>query len=345
MSSRHRCPVEEEPQTRRTEPERFGPPGAFMPQPGDGRTPPPAERPGPPAGARMTRRAAERAGTTEAYPRRDFGPPPFRDTPEAVDTAAAGEAPTAPTRPAAADTGPQQRPGPPAPAQRGEPRPPQWAPAGPAPTGRERWAEQRGGNPAAAAAPQSWSYVRPDPQQRAGAQPQDPARPRLAQAPCTRAPSGWSTSDSHPMNGARPNCDAKVRSLLRGRYKIGVLGKGGTGKTTIAACVGSIFAELRQEDRVVAIDADTAFGKLGSRIDPNVAGSYWELAADQYLDSFADMRTRVGNNTSGLFVLAGESSTARRRVLDPRSTGRPPRGWTTTSPSPSSTAVRRWIRR
>ena len=110
--------------------------------------------------------------------------------------------------------------------------------------------------------------------------------------------------------------EAKVRSLLRGRYKIGVLGKGGTGKTTIAASVGSLFAKMRQEDRVVAIDADTAFGKLGSRIDPKAAGSYWELAADQHLNTFADMRTRVGNNTAGLFVLAGETSTARRRVLD-----------------------------
>jgi MinD-like ATPase involved in chromosome partitioning or flagellar assembly len=109
---------------------------------------------------------------------------------------------------------------------------------------------------------------------------------------------------------------AKVRSVLRGRYKIGVLGKGGTGKTTIAASVGSLFARLRQEDRVVAIDADTAFGKLGSRIDPKAAGSYWELAGDQHLNTFADMRARVGNNSAGLFVLAGETSTARRRVLD-----------------------------
>jgi MinD-like ATPase involved in chromosome partitioning or flagellar assembly len=109
----------------------------------------------------------------------------------------------------------------------------------------------------------------------------------------------------------------KIRSLLRGHYKIGVFGKGGVGKTTVAASVGSIFAEMRQDDRVVAIDADTAFGKLGSRIDPNAAGSYWELAADEHLDTFADVRSRVGNNSAGLFVLAGESSTARRRVLDP----------------------------
>ena len=109
----------------------------------------------------------------------------------------------------------------------------------------------------------------------------------------------------------------KIRSLLRGHYKIGVFGKGGVGKTTVSASVGSIFAELRQDDRVVAIDADTAFGKLGSRIDPNAAGSYWELAADEHLDTFADVRSRVGNNATGLFVLAGETSTARRRVLDP----------------------------
>jgi MinD-like ATPase involved in chromosome partitioning or flagellar assembly len=119
-----------------------------------------------------------------------------------------------------------------------------------------------------------------------------------------------------PDERRQAELETKVRSLLRGRYKVGVLGKGGTGKTTIAACVGSIFAELRQEDRVVAIDADTAFGKLGSRIDPNVAGSYWELAADKYLHTFADVRSRVGNNAAGLFVLAGEQATARRRVLD-----------------------------
>jgi MinD-like ATPase involved in chromosome partitioning or flagellar assembly len=111
--------------------------------------------------------------------------------------------------------------------------------------------------------------------------------------------------------------EAKVRTLLRGNYKIGVLGKGGVGKTSVAVSVGSILAEQRQDDRVVAIDADTAFGKLGARVDPHTAGSYWDLAADDHLDSFADVRTRVGNNAAGLFVLAGESATLRRRVLDP----------------------------
>jgi MinD-like ATPase involved in chromosome partitioning or flagellar assembly len=110
--------------------------------------------------------------------------------------------------------------------------------------------------------------------------------------------------------------ETKIRSLLRGTYKIGVLGKGGVGKSTIAASVGSVFAELRQDDRVVAIDADTGFGKLASRIDPAASGSYWEVAADRELFAFSDIRSRVGNNKSGLFVLAGEAATARRRILD-----------------------------
>ena len=97
----------------------------------------------------------------------------------------------------------------------------------------------------------------------------------------------------------------KIKSVLRGHYKVGVMGKGGVGKTTVSACVGSVFAELRHDDRVVAIDADTAFGKLGSRVDPKAPGSYWELASDQHLETFADVRGRVGNNAAGLFVLAG----------------------------------------
>jgi len=121
-----------------------------------------------------------------------------------------------------------------------------------------------------------------------------------------------------PRELRQAQLEAKIRTLLRGHYKIGVLGKGGVGKTTLAAAVGSIFADLRQDDRVVAIDADTAFGKLAARVDPHARSSYWDVVADQHLDTFADMRSRVGSNAAGLFVLAGESVTAqRRRVLDP----------------------------
>lgn len=111
--------------------------------------------------------------------------------------------------------------------------------------------------------------------------------------------------------------EAAIRSTPLGSYKVGVLGKGGVGKTTVAASVGSIFAQLRRQDRVVAVDADTAFGRLGSRIDPRAGGSYWELAGDKNLKSFADVSTRIGNNAAGLYVLTGEPAAGSRRVLDP----------------------------
>src|ERR1700751_3936680 len=111
--------------------------------------------------------------------------------------------------------------------------------------------------------------------------------------------------------------EAAITSALHGNFKVGVLGKGGVGKTTIAACVGSIFAELRQQDRVVAVDADTAFGRLRSRIDPRSTGSFWELTADKNLRSFTDVITRVGRNSAGLRVLGGEPASGPRRVLDP----------------------------
>ena len=50
------------------------------------------------------------------------------------------------------------------------------------------------------------------------------------------------------------------------------------GKTTVAACARSSFAQVRHDDPVVAIDANTAFGRLGARVDPHATGSYWDLA-------------------------------------------------------------------
>ena len=111
--------------------------------------------------------------------------------------------------------------------------------------------------------------------------------------------------------------ESVIRTRLRGHYKVGVLGKGGVGKTSVAASVGSVFAQLRPSDRIVAVDADTAFGRLGSRIDPTTRGSYWELAANRNMQTFDDLRARMGRNGVGLYVLAGESPSTRRRVLDP----------------------------
>jgi len=111
--------------------------------------------------------------------------------------------------------------------------------------------------------------------------------------------------------------EAAIRTTLHGNYKVGVLGKGGVGKTSVAASVGSLFAELRRQDHVVAVDADTAFGRLSSRIDPRSNGSFWELTSDKNLRSFADVVGRLGRNPAGLHVLGGEPASGPRRVLDP----------------------------
>ncbi len=230
-------------------------------------------------------------------------------------------------------TGPQRippggfRPGPPPPPRPptgARPSPPGWQPEpprerSPRPAGQD-WSSQPSSTWAAAPAapPPATGYSYVDSIRSSELVPSKKMPPRKGwRRVVHRVSFGLINLGPSPDEQRLADLEIRIRSLLRGHYKIGVFGKGGVGKTTVAACVGSIFAELRQDDRVVAIDADTAFGKLGSRIDPNAAGSYWELAADEHLDTFADVRSRVGNNAAGLFVLAGESSTARRRVLDP----------------------------
>ncbi|WP_188108798.1 MinD/ParA family ATP-binding protein [Mycolicibacter arupensis] len=171
--------------------------------------------------------------------------------------------------------------------------------------------------------PRPWS---PPPQQ---PQPQPQPAPYLQPAPMVRpqptrgwrrvvlsATLGLVNLGPSPAEREEATYLAAIRSLPNGSYKVGVLGKGGVGKTTVAASVGSVFAALRRADHVVAVDADTAFGRLGSRIDPHATSSYWDLAADQGMQSFSDISSRVGANAAGLYVLVGEPAAGKRRILD-----------------------------
>lgn len=113
-----------------------------------------------------------------------------------------------------------------------------------------------------------------------------------------------------------------IRGLLRGDcYRIGVfVGKGGTGKSTIATCIASIFAEFRSDDRVVAVDADPSFGKLADRIAPATSQTYWDLLGDEAsgrLKRWTDVKAHLGSNSeTGLWLLRGEHRTQRRRLID-----------------------------
>ncbi|BCZ22192.1 MinD/ParA family ATP-binding protein [Mycobacterium senriense] len=221
-------------------------------------------------------------------------------------------------RPAAAPPA-AQRPAPPRP-----PSAPPVPPAGPS-------APPPNWSPPTRSVPAAPPSFRPSPRQ-----PSHPAPPAAPpQAPPTGLPKGDELPDRgwrrvvrlltfgliklgpSPAQQQEAQFEAAIRTRLYGNRKVGVLGKGGVGKTSVAASVGSLFAGLRKQDHVVAIDADTAFGRLSSRIDPASTGSFWELTADKNLRSFDDVVARLGRNAAGLHVLAGEPASGPRRVLDP----------------------------
>lgn len=215
--------------------------------------------------------------------------------------------PERPGTAAARPPGPPPAPRPPAPPPPPRPTPPPppqgWAPAPPPPP------------------PTAAPSFRPPP----AAAPQQPAPPAaLPEIPdrgwrrvLRIATFGLITLGPSPAQLQEAQFEAAIQTRLHGNYKVGVLGKGGVGKTSVAASVGSLFAQLRRQDHVVAIDADTAFGRLSSRIDPGSTRSFWELTADKNLRSFDDVVARLGRNSAGLHVLAGEPASGPRRVLDP----------------------------
>ncbi len=252
-------------------------------------------------------------GPTPGVPTTDSGPPPHFRAPE-TRGGAFRQPPPRYGPPPGVPRGTGPLPPPPAPGPWGQPHPPQQRPPFPGgPPPGQPWGPG-GYGPDTHMAPGTYAErIRPDELVRPRRVP--PGRGwRLA---LYKATFGVINLGPGPDEIREAELVAKIRVPMRGHFKVGVMGKGGVGKTTVSASIGSVFAELRQDDRAVAIDADTAFGKLGSRVDPRAQGSYWELAADQHIETFADIRNRVGNNAAGLFVLAGEGTPARRRVLDP----------------------------
>jgi len=118
------------------------------------------------------------------------------------------------------------------------------------------------------------------------------------------------------------NLNATVGGHLRGTYSVVVLGgKGGVGKTTTTAAVGSTFASLRN-DKTIAIDANPdRASNLADRIDPKATDSFKEVLADPHLQRYSDIRSHVGqNDPAGLDVL-GNRYQADRPPLTARTYG------------------------
>jgi MinD-like ATPase involved in chromosome partitioning or flagellar assembly len=107
------------------------------------------------------------------------------------------------------------------------------------------------------------------------------------------------------------NLVAQVNRPLRGSYRIAVLSlKGGVGKTTIAATLGSTFASIRG-DRVVAVDANPDRGTLSQKIPLETAATVRQLLHDAgSIERYSDVRRYTSKGPSGLEVLASDTDPA-----------------------------------
>ncbi|MFX0579076.1 AAA family ATPase [Nocardia nepalensis] len=98
---------------------------------------------------------------------------------------------------------------------------------------------------------------------------------------------------------------ARIRRQLNTTYQIAVISvKGGVGRTTTAATLGSTFAALRP-DRVVAVDANPDFGDLPTRTAPHPYGlTLRDLAQASNLEAFSTVQSFMSINSADLAVIA-----------------------------------------
>ncbi|MEV0948053.1 MinD/ParA family protein [Rhodococcus sp. NPDC049939] len=103
----------------------------------------------------------------------------------------------------------------------------------------------------------------------------------------------------------------QVNQPLQGCYKIALLSlKGGVGKTTITATLGSTFASLRG-DRVIAVDANPDRGTLSQKIPLETPATVRNLLRDeQSIEKYSDVRSYTSQNRHRLEVLASDSDPA-----------------------------------
>ncbi|WP_233147998.1 MULTISPECIES: MinD/ParA family protein [unclassified Mycobacterium] len=104
------------------------------------------------------------------------------------------------------------------------------------------------------------------------------------------------------------NLVAQVNRPLRGSYRVALLSlKGGVGKTTITATLGSIFASIRG-DRVVAVDANPDHGTLSQKIPLETSATVRQLLHDAgTIERYSDVRRYTSKGPSGLEIVASDS--------------------------------------
>lgn len=134
--------------------------------------------------------------------------------------------------------------------------------------------------------------------------------------------SGW-RKWIHTATGRRvnPGNSARDERLLRltrqvdrhliGCYRVSILSlKGGVGKTTTTATLGSTFADIRG-DRVIAVDANPDRGTLSQKVPLETPATVRNLLRDiDGLARYSDVRSYTSQNDFRLEVLASDSDPA-----------------------------------
>ena len=114
-----------------------------------------------------------------------------------------------------------------------------------------------------------------------------------------------------PRAARHNNLVASINRPLRGSYRVALLSlKGGVGKTTIAATLGSTFATVRG-DRVVAVDANPDRGTLSQKIPLETTSTVRQLLHDAgTIERYSDVRRYTSKGPTGLEILASETDPA-----------------------------------
>ncbi len=103
----------------------------------------------------------------------------------------------------------------------------------------------------------------------------------------------------------------RVRTPLGGCHRIAVISlKGGVGKTTTTAALGSTLASIRG-DRVIAVDANPDAGTLGGRLRRESDRTVRDLLDDmEWIQTYSDVRRYTSQAASRLEVVASDQDPA-----------------------------------
>lgn len=119
-----------------------------------------------------------------------------------------------------------------------------------------------------------------------------------------------------PLDVHRAELAKRARTPVQGTHRVAVISlKGGVGKTTTTAALGSMFANLRG-DRVIAVDANPDRGTLAERV-PRQSGATIRhlLDARDRVTRYGDVRAFTSQSPTRLEVLASDSDPGASSAL------------------------------